>query len=150
VSAAVGVSHAAVDRGVPRFARNRLMLAGAALTLAGCASLSPDAGFPAVQTAVREHLPQQDLAWPRDEAAQAQQDRRIDELLAQPLTADGAVQLALLNNRGLQAAFQDLGISEADLVQAGRLPNPGFRSAARRAGTRSRSSAACTSTWLGC
>jgi outer membrane protein TolC len=36
------------------------------------------------------------------------------------------VQLALLNNRGLQATFQDLGITEADVVQAGRLPNPGF------------------------
>lgn len=127
MSAALGVPHAAVARGVPRLARNRLVLAGAALTLASCASLSPDAGFPAVQSAVREHLPQQDLAWPRDEAAQAQQDRRIDELLAQPLTADGAVQLALLNNRGLQARFQDLGISAADVVQAGRLPNPGFR-----------------------
>jgi hypothetical protein len=36
------------------------------------------------------------------------------------------VQLALLNNRGLQAAYAELGITEAELVQAGRLPNPGF------------------------
>jgi outer membrane protein TolC len=36
------------------------------------------------------------------------------------------VQVALLNNRGLQASFQELGIGEAELVQAGRLPNPGF------------------------
>jgi hypothetical protein len=36
------------------------------------------------------------------------------------------VQLSLLNNRGLQADFQELGITEAELVQAGRLPNPGF------------------------
>jgi len=36
------------------------------------------------------------------------------------------VQVALLNNRGLQASFQELGINEAELVQAGRLPNPGF------------------------
>ena len=48
------------------------------------------------------------------------------ELLAQPLTVDDAVQVALLNNRGLQATFLELGISEAELVQAGRLPNPGF------------------------
>jgi outer membrane protein TolC len=39
---------------------------------------------------------------------------------------DDAVQIALLNNRGLQASYGELGISEADLVQAGRLPNPGF------------------------
>jgi outer membrane protein TolC len=37
-----------------------------------------------------------------------------------------AVQVALLNNRGLQAAYAELGITEAEIVQAGRLPNPGF------------------------
>ena len=47
-------------------------------------------------------------------------------LLARPLSADDAVQVALLNNRGLQAEFAELGIGEADLVQAGRLPNPRF------------------------
>jgi outer membrane protein TolC len=36
------------------------------------------------------------------------------------------VQVALLNNRGLQAELQQLGITEAQVVQAGRLPNPGF------------------------
>jgi Outer membrane efflux protein len=30
------------------------------------------------------------------------------------------------NNRGLQATYADLGIAEADVVQAGRLRNPGF------------------------
>ena len=44
-----------------------------------------------------------------------------------PLSVDNAVQVALLNNRGLQARFQDLGITEAEVVQAGRVPNPGFR-----------------------
>jgi outer membrane protein TolC len=43
-----------------------------------------------------------------------------------PLTADQAVRIALMNNPGLQATYQELGIAEADLVQAGRLPNPGF------------------------
>ena len=45
-------------------------------------------------------------------------------LLARPLSADDAVQIALLNNRGLQAAFFDLDIAQADLEGAGRLPNP--------------------------
>ena len=50
------------------------------------------------------------------------------ELLAkpQPLGPDDAVRIALLNNRGLQATYADLGIAEADVVQAGRLRNPGF------------------------
>jgi outer membrane protein TolC len=47
-------------------------------------------------------------------------------LLAQPLSPDTAVQIALLNNPGLQAAYAELGIAEADRVQAGRIPNPLF------------------------
>nr|MBA2689635.1 TolC family protein [Burkholderiales bacterium] len=50
----------------------------------------------------------------------------IKQTLAQPLSADDAVQIALLNNRGLQAVYGELGIAEAGLVQAGRLRNPGF------------------------
>jgi len=52
--------------------------------------------------------------------------KRTQELLSKPLGMDDAVQIALLNNRGLQASYGELGVSEADLVQAGRLPNPGF------------------------
>lgn len=47
-------------------------------------------------------------------------------LLAQPLGMDDAVKVALLNNRGLQASFAELGIAAADLAAASRPPNPGF------------------------
>jgi hypothetical protein len=53
-------------------------------------------------------------------------DARVAQLLSRPLGAEEAVQIALLNNAGLQASFQELGLAEADLVQASRLPNPGF------------------------
>ena len=49
---------------------------------------------------------------------------RVAELLETPLTADAAVEIALLNNRGLQQQLGRVGVSEADLVQAGRLRNP--------------------------
>jgi len=62
-------------------------------------------------------------------------DRRVTELLTQPLTADSAVQVALLNNRGLQATYQEIGIAEAELVQASRLPNPGFSFARLKRGS---------------
>jgi outer membrane protein TolC len=52
---------------------------------------------------------------------------RVVELLKSPLTADSTVQIALLNNRDLQANYAELGIVEADLVRAGRLANPSFR-----------------------
>lgn len=100
---------------------------GLAAALAGCASFSPDGGLGAVQSTVQPHLPPgAGLSWARSDAELDALQRRVTELLARPLTADAAVQLALLNNRGLQARLQDLGITEAEVVQAGRLPNPGF------------------------
>jgi outer membrane protein TolC len=50
----------------------------------------------------------------------------VANLLKKPLTADAAVQVALLNNRGLQAAYNDLGIAEAVMVANSRPPAPGF------------------------
>jgi outer membrane protein TolC len=108
----------------PSCRRPALWLTGVAL-LTGCASFSPDGGFGPVEQAAQEKL-SKDLRWSRGDADQAGIDQRVGELLAQPLSADDAVQVALLNNRGLQARFQEIGIGQADLVQADRLPNPGF------------------------
>jgi outer membrane protein TolC len=44
--------------------------------------------------------------------------------LSDGLTEDDAVKIALLNNRGLQASFEEIGIARADLVQAGFFTNP--------------------------
>ncbi|TWB82323.1 cobalt-zinc-cadmium efflux system outer membrane protein [Nitrospirillum amazonense] len=97
-----------------------LMMAGA---LAGCATVPPEAGFPDVQKQLETRVPQR-VAWNRDAAADAQAGQAVAALLARPLTADGAVQVALLNNPGLQATYEDLGVAQADLVQAGLLRNP--------------------------
>jgi outer membrane protein TolC len=96
-----------------------------AVLLGGCASFSRDGGLDAVQSATRSHIPQ-DVVWLRDDASRSEAQARIDALLEQPLSADDAVQIALLNNPGLQAAFNALAIAEADWVAARRLPNPGF------------------------
>jgi outer membrane protein TolC len=104
----------------------KLAFSIAALTaLAGCTTFSNDGGFYSVEQATRERLGKE-VQWARSDAQRATLQARVNELLAQPLAVDDAIQLALFNNRGLQAAFFDLGISEADLVQAGRLPNPHF------------------------
>jgi len=102
-----------------------LVAAAAALLLAGCASFSPDGGFGAVGEMTRARTGQTPAyqRTPQDTDA-AQQ--RVTELLRQPLTPDSAVEIALLNNRGLQARFGELGIAEADRVRAGRLRNPSF------------------------
>ncbi|SHH54383.1 TolC family protein [Massilia sp. CF038] len=99
-------------------ARHTLPLAIAAVLLAGCASFSSDGGqdqVRALAAARNQNLP------PVAPAARAQ---RVTELLATPLTPEHAVEIALLNNRTLQAGYAELGIAEADLVQSGRLQNP--------------------------
>ena len=100
------------------------MLASAAV-LGGCASFTPDGGFATVEKTTKDRLGK-DVQWARSDADQDSISKRVDELLSKPLTVDAAVQVALFNNRGLQADFQELGITEAEVVQAGRLPNPGF------------------------
>ena len=102
-----------------------LVLLTSAAALGGCASFTPDGGFGAVERTTKERIGK-DLHWARGDADLDAIAKRVEELLAQPLTVDNAVQVALLNNRGLQADFQELGITEAEVVQAGRLPNPGF------------------------
>jgi outer membrane protein TolC len=92
--------------------------------LGGCASFTPDGGFTAVEQAGAQ-LDKQ-VVWAKTPEQRSQLAERVAELLAQPLTVETAVQVALLNNRSLQASFDELGISEAERVQAGRLPNPGF------------------------
>lgn len=99
------------------------LLAG--LALAGCASLDPQASFAPLQSQTQTLL-QKDLQWAREPAQRAARDARVAELLREPLSLDSAQQIALLNHRGLQAGLHGLGIADAELVQAIRLPNPGF------------------------
>jgi outer membrane protein TolC len=96
-----------------------------ATLLGGCASFSPDGGFGAIESATRSQI-QKDVVWSRDDDTRKIVEERVDALLAQPLSVDDAVQIALLNNPGLQAALNTLGIAEADWVSAQRLPNLGF------------------------
>ena len=99
------------------------IIAAASLLLAGCASFSPDGGFDKVAQLTQERTGQSVALQRSPEDAQTAQNR-VAELLQAALTADAAVEVALLNNRGLQAKFGDLGIAESELVRAGRLKNP--------------------------
>ncbi len=100
-------------------------LVATSLLLGGCASLTGDAGFADVAKATQARLGHQ-VQWSRNGEMAGDAARRVQALLAKPLGVEDAVQLALLNNRGLQARFAELGITEAEVVQASSLPNPGF------------------------
>ncbi|MDF3836984.1 TolC family protein [Cupriavidus basilensis] len=118
---------------LPLTLRPGLAAAACALLLAGCAGFTADGGFGTAASAARERLGK-DALWVRSDQDRAEVYQRTQALLAQPLDADSAVQIALLNNAGLQAAFAELGISEAEYVQATRLPNPGFSFSRTRQG----------------
>ncbi len=96
-----------------------------AIALAGCTTFSRDGGFDAVASTAQQRLGK-DVRWARSAEERAKNAHQVAELLQRPLSVDDAVQIALLNNGALQASFEELGISEADLVQSGRLPNPRF------------------------
>jgi outer membrane protein TolC len=102
-----------------------LAIALSAFILTGCATFSKDGGLDSVSAMTKARTGQtvQREKTPEDTAAVEQS---VKQLLEKPLTPDSAVQIALANNKGLQASFAELGIAEANLVQAGRLRNPGF------------------------
>lgn len=106
-------------------AKPALAVVLAALLLSGCATPSPQGGFDTVERLSLERSgqrPQRQSTPQQVEAARA----RVAELLAAPLSAETAVQLALLNNRELQAAYAELGLAEADRLRAVRPANPSF------------------------
>ncbi len=104
---------------------DRLPLLVACLTgvlLTGCASVSTEATWDEVQADVTERTGRL-VQWNRGGTADRAVAGAVGRLLQDGLTADEAVQIALLNNRGLRAMYEQLGIAQADLVQAGLLRN---------------------------
>ncbi|CAN5614145.1 TolC family protein [soil metagenome] len=97
----------------------------AGLLLAGCATVSPETALPSVQEHVSERSDYR-ATWITNENADREAAQAVRELLADSLTEAAAVQIALLNNRHLQATYEDLGVAQAALVQAGLLRNPVF------------------------
>ena len=66
------------------------------------------------------------VRWEEDQKSREQTLQDVHRLLGKPLTVDAAVQIALLNNRSLQATFEEIGLSAADVLEAATIPNPKF------------------------
>jgi outer membrane protein TolC len=94
-----------------------MLLSG--VLLSACKTLTADGGMQAVADIAGENV----VAIRSDEQAAAARDK-VKQLLRRPLTASAAVRVALLNNRGLQAAYNELGIAEAETVKASLPPSP--------------------------
>ncbi len=86
----------------------------AMLLLAGCGSVSNSS-----------------MASGQNDASSAEAKQAVSRLLGKRLTADSAARVAVLNNRKLQAMFENVGIAQADLIEAGLLENPTLFGSAR-------------------
>lgn len=99
------------------------LIALSASALAGCSSMTPGLGFDEVQQGASDRIGVR-IHWNNGSAEDEEVAASVSALLEHELAADGAVQIALLNNRELQAVYEELNLAQADLVQAGLLRNP--------------------------
>ena len=103
-----------------------LFLAGLSTVIAGCMSTDPQPAQDEVRQDVASRLGEP-AQWPGSTNAAAQ---AVAGLLQTNLTAESATAIALLNNPSLSAEYEEIGISQADLAQASRAPNPEIYAAA--------------------
>jgi cobalt-zinc-cadmium efflux system outer membrane protein len=90
--------------------------------MAGC-SVNPQGAFNDVENTVGRASGKR-TSWIRSGEEAAAAHSAVQTLLSRPLIADSSAQIALLNNRELQARFEEIGISYADYIQAGLPRNP--------------------------
>ena len=105
---------------------NRVATVFGVIFLAGCASFSPDGGLNDVSRLTQERIGQVKPFTKETLKDSQQSTSQVQSLLSAPLTPESAVQIALLNNAALKISFAELGVSEAEFVQAGRMRNPSF------------------------
>lgn len=96
-----------------------------ALSVSGCAAFSPDSGMTDVSDLTGQAI-NKDVAFVRTAEGANAVEARVRQLLSRTLSAETAVQIALLNNKGLQAAYNELALAETDLVEQSLPPNPVF------------------------
>jgi outer membrane protein TolC len=104
--------------------RSALVLT-ASLLLSGCATFSPDRGMGVVADIAGNTIKKDVVAIRSVDDAQRAGDA-VKRLLRRTLNVETAVQVALVNNRGLQAAYNELALAETDLVQESLPPTPTF------------------------
>jgi outer membrane protein, heavy metal efflux system len=93
------------------------------LLLGGCATVQKEKGHSELASTVEQRMGLK-TGWNNGTPDDAEVAKRRRDALADGLTAREAAELALLGNPRLTALYEDLGVSQADMVQAGLLKNP--------------------------
>jgi len=99
------------------------------LGLGACRSVDPGPDYDRAVDEIRSATGAQHVFHP--DADPAASDERVAELLGDGLGLSEAVELGLLNNPALQAAYRNVGMAHADRVQAGLLTNPSLSAVLR-------------------
>lgn len=101
-----------------------VLMAGTIYLCSSCTRV-PQANDCQVSSLVQERITKR-VHWNQGTQEDSRVQCCIEHLLQQDLNVDMAIQIALLNNPKIQANFEELGIAQADLVQAGLFQNPIF------------------------
>ena len=107
------------------FPGRMLMFASAVLLVSGCANTAIRGNFESAQAVTRDKL-EADVQWLTTDEARRQARSDTDRLLAQPLSGDDAVRIALGYSPAVQAMLFEAAAASAGATQAARLPNPVF------------------------
>jgi len=112
-----------VSRRRSRRSDTRRAIVGATLCLGtvGCAKVDPRADFDRAAKMISARTGVDRVYTPERSSADKE---AVTALLANGLTVDEAVQVALLNNKRFQALVEDIGVARANVVQSGLLSNP--------------------------
>lgn len=106
---------------MPKKSEKFVWVFGVLSVVGGCATVNPQHDYRRVAQYVSQATGQERVYQPEDDALV---DELVEELARDGISADEAVQISLLNNPSLHAAFMDVGMARADAVQAGLFSNP--------------------------
>lgn len=101
----------------------RLLSIASAVGAVACASMTPERGHDRVAELIQQRTGRS-TGWQKGPPDDARVGEWVRATVSKGLTRNRAVELALVNNPELGTVYEELGISQADLVQAGLLSNP--------------------------
>lgn len=103
----------------------KIILIAIIVSVSGCSLVNTTESFKDIQLMTGEKINSK-IVWNQDEQKAKEVDIAVKKLLSKTLSVSDTVQIALLNSPSLQATYEEIGIAQADLVQAGLLQNPVF------------------------
>lgn len=89
----------------------------------GCSVISQKEAFDSVNQLTAEQGVK-NLQWIKTSQEAKSVDESVRALLSKPLTQEDALRIMLINNRALQQSYENIGIAQSELVEAGLMRNP--------------------------